>query len=372
MIRNPALDGLRGLAILLVMLFHSGLLDLGWMGVNLFFLLSGYLITQVLLPWKEAGLSFYLKRFWWRRSLRIFPLFYAFLGLIVLGFAFTGMPANTLEELPYLLTYSINFRGLFTLHRNSEFFNFIWSLCVEEQFYLIWPLVVFFTRKKQLLRVAMIVLLLSPLLRFGLGEYWAEAHGTRLGIGGAVYILPFTQLDGFMMGAILALIGKDIPRKIAIRWGIASLLTIASLGTVCLLSFWNDGRMLHWSSFGFPIASWAYQMHVWVYSLLALVFGGLMVQLLHQPTGRLHRYCSWQPLRFTGKVSYGLYLIHMPVITLMVKIVPLPTTYGGRILYFIPFFALSIGLAWISYRYFESRFLGMKNRRFNEMPTASE
>jgi len=368
--RNPALDGLRGLAILLVMLFHAGLLDFGWMGVNLFFLLSGYLITQVLLPWKTETLGFYLKRFWWRRSLRIFPLYYAFLALVGVVFLVTGMPANTLEEAPYLLTYSINFRGLFTLHRDSEFFNFIWSLCVEEQFYLVWPLVVFATKKKQLLRVALAVLILSPILRFGLGEYWAEAHGTRNGIGGAMYILPFTQLDGFMMGAVLALVGKDIPRKIALRWGIAGGSLFLILGVTCLLAFWNQDKSLHWSSLGFPIASWGYHMYVWIYSLLAFTFGGLMLQCFNQEVGFIQRLLSHKALRFTGKVSYGLYLIHLPLITLMVKVVPLPETYAGRGWYFLPFLALSMGLAWLSHRFFESYFLKLKNKRFN--PVASD
>lgn len=365
MLRVKALDGLRGLAILLVMLFHTGLLDAGWMGVNLFFVLSGYLITQVLLPWTERDLGFYLKRFWWRRSLRIFPLFYTFIGIVVVIFLFTGLPHNTLTELPYLLTYSINFRGLFTLHRDSEFFNFIWSLCVEEQFYLVWPLVVFFFRKKNLGRIALAILILSPLLRFGLGEYWAEAHGNRLGVGGAMYILPFTQLDGFMIGAFLAIAGDRVPRNWIKPWFFLSLFAFAVSGAICYFALREKNSDLHWSSLGFPIASWALWMYVWLYTLLASLFGSMVAWLTRLETGMFSNVFSWAPLRFLGKISYGLYLIHLPLNRIIGMKFPLPDTYAGRLLYFIPFAALSILIAWISFQFFESRFLKMKDRRFN-------
>lgn len=363
--RVKALDGLRGLAILLVMLFHTGLLDAGWMGVNLFFVLSGFLITKVLLPWTNRDLGFYLKRFWWRRSLRIFPLYYTFIAIVLIIFAFTALPNNTLNELPYLLTYSINFRGLFTLHRDSEFFNFIWSLCVEEQFYLVWPIVVFLSNRKNLGRIALVILILSPLIRFGLGEFWAEAHGTRLGIGGAMYILPFTQLDGFMIGAFLAVSGHLIPASWIKPWFALSSLLFVISGGLCYWALRENGRELHWSSLGFPIASWALWMYVWLYSLLALVFGSMVAWVSRIEEGTFVKIFNWGWLRFMGKISYGLYLIHLPLNRIIGLKIPLPETYAGRLLYFIPFAGLSILLAWISYRYFESYFLRMKKLRFN-------
>lgn len=362
--RVPALDGLRGVAILLVLLFHSGLLDCGWMGVNLFFVLSGFLITQVLLPTKDLGLGFHLKRFWWRRSLRIFPLYYGFLALCLLIFLYVGLPANTFEELPYLLSYSINFRGLFTLHRESEFYNYFWSLAVEEQFYLVWPLIVFALPRKWIPKTSLAIFILSPLLRLALGEYWAEAHGNRLGIGGAMYILPFTQLDGFMVGAWLATTNWKIPRK-AGKWTLALLLlAFAGLGVWGYDRLTGMGMNLHWSTFGYPIANWRLLQYVWMYSLIYLLFGVLVWWAASIQKGILIRILQWRPLRFLGWISYGLYLIHLPIQSVMIKLLPLPETYFGRILYFFPFAFLSIGFAWLSRRYVESYFLAFKSRKF--------
>ena len=355
----PAMDGLRGIAILLVLLFHSGLLDCGWMGVNLFFVLSGYLITQTLLPVKDQSLGFYLKRFWWRRSLRIFPLYYSFIAICLLLFLLTGLPANTWGELPYLLSYSINLRGLFTLHRNPEFYNYLWSLAVEEQFYLFWPLVAFALPRKWIPRAALTIIVLSPLIRFVLGEYWAGTNGSREGIGSAIYVLSFTQLDGFMVGAFLATTPLSLSGR-WVKWGLmGGLLALAGLGT------WTLWEMegLHWSSLGFPIFNWRLWQHVWVYSLIYLCFGGL-VWWAENGKGWGKRMLEWRPLVLLGWMSYGLYLVHLPIQTIMEKVLPLPETYLGRILYFLPYAAISIGLAWLSRRYFESYFLAFKSRRF--------
>ena len=362
--RNRALDGIRGLAILLVMFFHCGLLDAGWMGVNLFFVLSGFLITKVLLPWTERDLGFYLKRFWWRRSLRIFPLYYTFIGIVVIMFLVASIPSKTLDELPYLLTYSLNFRGMFTLHRDSEFFNYIWSLCVEEQFYLFWPFVVFFSKRKSLARVALAILILSPIFRFGLGEYWAVSRDSRLGIGGVMYILPVTQLDGFMIGAILATVGDKIPVKWIKPWFFGALGLFIVVGGISYWALQEKMTNLHWSSLGFPIASWVNWMYVWVYSLLALLFGSMVAWGTRIQSGLFVRIFRLDAMVFLGKISYGLYLIHMPVIRFMTEFYPLPETYAGRILYFFPFAGISILLAWVSFRYYERIFLRMKDRRF--------
>src|SRR5438552_3870358 len=106
---NKSLDGLRGIAILLVILYHFGYLGAGWAGVQIFFVLSGYLITSILCAEKEQPIGFYLKRFYWRRSLRIFPLYFGCLLVLSLVYAVSGKPPLFANRWQYLFTYTYNY-----------------------------------------------------------------------------------------------------------------------------------------------------------------------------------------------------------------------------------------------------------------------
>ena len=166
------LDGVRAVAIILVMLFHYYyLLEVGWIGVQLFFVLSGYLITTILLKDKDQEKGFYLKRFYWRRALRIFPLYYAYLGIFFLAFLFYGYPAFFPDLAPFLFSYTYNIYPLVHNFELNPVFTHFWSLSVEEQFYLFWPFVIYHLNRKQLRIALSLVILLSPLVRFLFGEW---------------------------------------------------------------------------------------------------------------------------------------------------------------------------------------------------------
>src|SRR6476619_4908965 len=144
-----SLDGVRAIAVLLVMAFHLELLRFGWLGVQLFVVLSGYLIIGIL--WKEKfnaePLSYKFKKFWVRRSLRIFPLYFGFLALMGICYLLFRLPARYTTYLPWLLTYTFNF-GLHLPDSQGPFFTFLWSLSIEEQIYLVFPLIIFFCKPK--------------------------------------------------------------------------------------------------------------------------------------------------------------------------------------------------------------------------------
>src|SRR3954469_10344160 len=133
-----SLDGVRALAIILVMTFHAGITHFGWMGVQLFFVLSGYLITGIL--WKEkfrdVSLSFKFKKFWVRRSLRIFPLYFGYLVALGLTFLVLHFPSYYTLYAPYLFTYTFNYTRLLSGWQGNPLFTHLWSLSIEEQFYL--------------------------------------------------------------------------------------------------------------------------------------------------------------------------------------------------------------------------------------------
>ena len=162
--RLVELDGLRGIAIALVVLFHFGLFPPGWVGVQLFFVLSGYLISDILLTEKGKPFPAYLSRFYWRRSLRIFPLYFFYLIITSALFAATNEPKSFEIDWPFLVTYTTNF-GRLRVSDVGPAFSHLWSLAVEEQFYLLWPLAVYFCSLASLRRIILATIVLSPVVR---------------------------------------------------------------------------------------------------------------------------------------------------------------------------------------------------------------
>ena len=192
--RIPELDGLRGIAILMVLLVHFGMFqpqghaeaavfrffEMGWAGVDLFFVLSGYLITTILLKAKTS--AFYYTHFYIRRFLRIFPLYYVFLTGFLLVTLWQGAPV--LEQVWYW-SYLANFRiGLG--HRIDGLSHF-WSLAIEEQFYLVWPLVI---RHLRLRNIAVLCGLLC-VVSFGL-----RYEISRTQPPGSEFLYTFTPCRG--------------------------------------------------------------------------------------------------------------------------------------------------------------------------------
>ena len=176
-----ALDGIRALAILPVVFFHLGLLPVGWVGVQLFFVLSGYLITKILVAAKENDLRPYLSRFYWRRSLRIFPLYFVFLAIAAISFSAFR------EDWPWLVTYTANFARLRETDLSEPFVH-LWSLAVEEQFYLVWPFVLYFASTDALRRLIIAIIVAAPLLRLGI--FVAFHQMPQDWLGRAIYGLP--------------------------------------------------------------------------------------------------------------------------------------------------------------------------------------
>ena len=199
-----ALDGVRGIAILLVILFHYGYLGCGWIGVQLFFVLSGYLITSILVKDRGQPLKDYLKRFYWRRSLRIFPLYYLYLFVILVAFVVLKIPPAFRDQWPFLFTYTYNVRHILPNYDGSELLIHLWSLSVEEQFYLIWPLLVYMvaTRRFRSLLVAIVVGI--PLVRLVTSVLLIGAGKDPLYMGTVLYTITPFQIDAFAIGAIVA------------------------------------------------------------------------------------------------------------------------------------------------------------------------
>jgi peptidoglycan/LPS O-acetylase OafA/YrhL len=199
------LDIIRAFAVLLVMLVHFSVFDFGWVGVQLFFVLSGYLITKNLLLSKEKFEFFldYLNSFYYKRVLRIFPLyyFYIFSFFIVL---FIHAEYNTIYQLSLpLLTYTINFYAMCIDHASFKGIGHFWSLAVEEQFYLIWPFVVYFVPTRILKYFLLLLIGLIPIFRFFIFYFLKLKMNQDYQICEVININPLSHFDAFASGALI-------------------------------------------------------------------------------------------------------------------------------------------------------------------------
>lgn len=351
----PALDGLRGLASLLVVIYHNfGFINhyffFGWIGLDIFFVLSGFLITDILL--NTLHRKDYLKNFYMRRMLRVFPIYYV--GLILFLIVLPRLPnmmnyfSYYVNNQVYLWTYLQNWLYVFNPPpQHQSILNHLWSLAVEEQFYLLWPLVFLLIKKPKYL-LALIGLLL--VLVIGL-RYWSWTSQVQ---DLSYYNLyTFTRIDGICIGCMVALLQKINPGFLR-KYTAAIVLAFA--GFNFMFFFFNRENQ-----FTFPYLAIA------GYSTVAMLFGLLVYDIIHERTKLLIRIFSNRILKFFGRVSYGCYIIHWPLYLLLSPyLLKWITPYvSGDPKHFITSFiatALSYLLGYLSYRYFESYFLRLKKR----------
>ncbi len=303
----PQIDRLRGLAILLVLVCHSqrvmppvlsGIARQCWMGVDLFFVLSGFLITGIL--WETRSADHYFKRFYARRALRIWPvyllcLFFVFCIVSVfkplVAGIFGRIPKDPLGLWVYLLMIQNLFGDRLFL---SQFLPVTWSLATEEQFYLLWPAVIRRASWRVLLPFLFAGLLLAPFLRL-----WAAHHGFS---PIAIYYNPLTHCDALLWGAIIAIWLRSIRERRG---------TLLAAGVVLIFA----GAALFVPIYPYSVAS--QHCSPLVFTAVALMSAGiLLVALVSENLGvYLHRFFFMnQTLSFFGLISYSLYLYHLPVL----------------------------------------------------------
>lgn len=285
--RRPQLDGLRGFAVAAVIVHHyffHGAGPLGNAGVKLFFVLSGFLITSILLAARhridegESTVRSAFGQFYLRRAIRIFPLYYAVLvAAVLLGLA----PARELA--PWLGSYTLNFHMMSVGWYVDRFAHF-WTLAVEEQFYLIWPAVILAAPRRLLLPITAGCIVLGPLWR----TY--AAFSNPLGS----YISPLACLDTLGFGALLAVALHDTTAA-------------PMLGRLC-----SSGALLA-SGSGLLMVLWlnSAPYNVTLFDVgLALLFCGLTRMAYEGAPGPLGRIFDFRPLGYIGQLGYGIYVFH--------------------------------------------------------------
>lgn len=363
-----SLDGVRALAILLVMTFHARLFNFGWVGVQLFFVLSGFLITGIL--WREKSnpepLGYKFKKFWVRRSLRIFPLYYAYIGIIGILWLATHFPSYYPLFFPYIVTYTANFPLQLLHDYGNPLFNHLWSLSIEEQFYLLFPLIILLSPKPVIRYMLIAIVLLSPFLRFIIGTHYQAKGFSPLDISDAVNFNTLCQLDAFCLGGLIPVMKLD--QRLKKPWSILSISAI-----ICLIAGIANYNMtprqtkfiFDWGYYHYGVTNYEY---VWQYTVLNFLFAALLLALVSDYSkGRfkgLYRFLENKWMVRVGRVSYGMYIFHWLVYIYGFYDLVRPTTRLGIALLLIPYAIVVYGLSELSFRLFESRFIALKDKFF--------
>ncbi len=357
-------DGARALSVIMVMAFHAGLLDFAWASVQLFFVLSGFLITSILWKEKSRSDSFRnkLKNFIIRRSLRIFPLYFAYLLLFGLLFLTIGFPSYYPVFAPYLFSYTVNYTRLIEGWQVNPLFTHLWSLSIEEQFYLFYPFVILLLPARRVRMLLIVVILLSPLFRFLLGlHYWQLAAPTVA--ADAVYWNTLTHLDAFFLGGLIPVLSLENRVKKPHRLFAVFLVLTWAAG---LLQYLNAaGAAPYLRDLGYGFESVAHYAHVWRYGLLNLLFASFILCLVspgvrHFSATRWFLERNW--LVRIGRVSYGMYLFHWAVLVYVFERYLPSANLWMKLAWFMPYVATVYLIAELSFRLFESRFLLLKDR----------
>jgi peptidoglycan/LPS O-acetylase OafA/YrhL len=318
--RIKALDGLRGIAVLLVITSHffpypihpngaferlyAGVVNFGYSGVDLFFVLSGFFITRILIS--TRGRQSYFSSFYVRRILRIWPLYFSLciVAIVVIPaipqFASHHFFSTETGSSAYYWLFLNNFWDVLPV-RGYVFLAVTWSLAMEEQFYLVWPLIIWLLTPQRIFHVAVGMIVGTAILRNVL-YYGFGVSGETL------YYDTFTHLDGLALGILTAIVWEaPLKYKFVLRflsWQLA--VTIPALTWVVIYSALFPTIGLEKPD------DMAYQplMLTVGYTLTAFVYGGILVIFL---TSERSRILAYPALRSVGKYSYAMYLLHFPV-----------------------------------------------------------
>lgn len=344
------LDGIRGIAALMVMIFHfvpnnipitnSSLIFkiqkiaiFGQTGVDLFFVLSGFLITRILIS--EKGGKYFFRNFYIRRTLRIFPLYYLFLIILFFIVPLFNSTTTKLSETWWFWIYLQNIPLTFNLPLDGP--NHFWSLAVEEHFYLLWPLIVFFLNKKQLLKISLIIIIFSIIVRFIF---------IQNDIG--VFYFTFCRLDALAFGTLLACYESENlfdNLKIFLKYSFP----------ICLLFL-----IILWVFFSGLGDDW---LQTFKFTFIGYIYFCVIAMLLiydNQLLLKIKMVIESSFFKLLGKISYGLYVYH-PFCFLIVNRYIFQKNKSFFVSMVLSFF-LTFVISWLSYTFFESKLISLKDK----------
>jgi peptidoglycan/LPS O-acetylase OafA/YrhL len=342
------LDGFRGLAILLVMGYHYfAFFSFGWVGVDMFFILSGFLISGKLI--ESVGAKRYFFSFYLKRILRVVPLYYMVLVLFFFFLPklfpdFVSESFNKiLEHQAVYWTFTVNIQDAFNGWPDNTILIHFWSLCCEMQFYLIWPFVVYLFRKKLTLFLYLLFVFFAGAFIFRLidNDWFGFKNIYR-------YVLLPSRVDAFSVGAILYLLLKSDQINRCKNFFIAAI--IFSFCGIMVIMFANNHK-------------WSYALQVvstYGYSLNAIFFGCCIGYALSSKPNTVANLFSGKLITTLGRYSYGMYIFHLPVYIIISKLDMAVIAKAGKFSVGILAFAITFFCAWTSFHLMEKHFLKLK------------
>lgn len=398
----PSLDGIRGLFCILIIINHWKLRypisPIGWEVLQTFYVMSGFLITRILVNdlGKFDRFRGLLGNFYLKRTLRIFPLYFIYLifwGLMRLAFQNSGFIQHYTQELAdhwiLYFTYTSNLKALFDVNaQDTPFFAHLWSLGLEEQFYIIMPFLIFFFRGKWL-KIGVVAIILLPFLTRTVGEHLlTQYHDSPIWAGILIYRnLPF-QMDAFAFGAALAVFKLDWlkhpKRWLAVLFTIFAALTVYHytlvngylpiLADYIMAVYGNQLPTMQITPYlfgkvlGTPELLPMGKQYIYMMPLVnAMVFLLLLTCIRGEPLFKSVFENKW--MVEIGKLTYGMYVFHYAVIIIFLKgvssVLGMPIK-AIPLLWHLPLFlvylGILIGLSRLSFQYIEMPFLKLKNR----------
>jgi peptidoglycan/LPS O-acetylase OafA/YrhL len=365
---SPVLDGLRGIAIVLVMLTHTSVLPNGYVGVDLFFALSGFLITTLLYEeWDRAG-TISLRRFYRRRARRLLPGLGVLLVIaLTVDLAIYPMTGWSFGLKALTSTLFVNNWVAATGHaKDLGSLNPTWSLAQEEQFYLVWPLLLVLMLRRRMRPQLVAVLLVAMIIALVLLSPHSHSY--------QVYYSPFTRAAELLFGCLGAVVwrhrlaspprdrieslGQELSAR-GVRLPSWAAGWAGSLGLGRGVGFWGSAGS--WRSFVACVLAYMFARLLFNYQLTTeqiylracLIAVPLIMTLLSAPASLIARLIGVAPLRYLGRISYSLYLFHLLTRNVVYHYRP----HGSNDLNALLTFAVSIALATVSWKLLESRVL---------------
>ena len=344
---RPELDGLRGISILLVYVHHlyHPLMPGGFFGVDVFFVLSGFLITSLLVQeWSREG-SISLKNFYIRRALRLMPAVFTLI-LVIGGFALIFLDKRraieTYQGIWLTLSYASNWLYAFDYFSANNPLGITWSLAIEEQFYLPWPLLLSLALRFKLGRRWILYILALFIALISLYRKILIEHGTNIL---RLYYASDTRADTLLIGCLVGLLvsWNLLPdnRRLEISMKSLAAIGVIFLGYLVATASWEDLMLYQYGG----------------YTLVALSMGLILVVLVVWPPKVALSVLRFTPLVWIGRISYGLYLWHWPVRWFVYQKAALPS--AAQLVVGV---ALSLLLTTLSYYFVEKPFLRWKKR----------
>ncbi len=365
----PALDGLRFLAFLVVlhrpmpvienpvlMEFYKRIHVSGWVGVDLFFCISAFLITELLLREYAKKGSIDIMHFYFRRLLRIWPLYFFILFLVFVVFPLThvafspGWGTDLFINLKtqYIPAFLILFGNIAIAIKGFPEYgmlSILWTLSLEEQFYMIWPFLILFllSQKKSVQYSVLVLLILAPLYMRWIFYLWEMPWYF-------VYVNPLSRFDAFAAGGIIAFLSRDLALRNISKKYIAA---VSGSITVVIAVYLFKAETFTQINNSIPM--------VWMYSLLAVGMASALMYVLHSQWW-ITAVLGWRPIAWLGKISYGLYIYQLLAIFIVEKFFHPTGSLVDWFLFLVYTVTMSVVLASASYYLYERYFLLLKKR----------